>query len=139
MKKLKKSKPFGSIRPPHNGAVFFQDGCYFDASGAFLFADEGVDPNQDDTPETETQIVTTVDEDGTRTEEEIEVEVPEEEIEEDPKLVLSEWLCGTREVHHMTTGSLIKKAYGVIKRSQDEKIDFLVNEVQLVPAEDVRI
>lgn len=125
----------GTIHPPHQGAVYFQDGGYFGADGELLFADR---------PATPPKIV--VDESIT-----VDSEKPGEQVvvtttrevdplpAADPKVILTSWLKGEANLPHETVRTLVKHGFGEIIASRDDIIKFLVNTANLLPAELVRV
>lgn len=139
MIKLDRSKPFGKVTPPFDGAAYSQDGRYFNGAGEFVFADPGVSEIPEPAkPELQATIVTTVDADGTRTEEEVLVEVAPKPVSKG-KQELIDWLTAKVELTEAEVTGTIRKEYSKVVKGEDAQIDFLVNTAQLVPAENVRI
>jgi hypothetical protein len=123
----------GVITPPERGAVYYQDGGYFNSSGDLVFEDRPATP-----PKTVVSEVTEIDgESGevkTKT-----VETLVEQVEPgDPKEALKLWLEGKAEIKFQTVRSLVKKGFGVALGTKSEIIDYLVNTANLVPAELVK-
>lgn len=126
---------FGQIMPPLNGAVYDQDGGYFNANGDLLWEDHPATT----VIETSEETVVTVDEKGEAKEETI---VVTREVsaapEGDPKQILTAWLKGEVELKHLEIVNHVKKAFGVVKRTKADVMAYLIDEVALVPAEQVK-
>ena len=122
----------GKVTPPHNGAVFYQNGGYFNAKHELVFED-GPAPEQ----ETIEKRVHTTSEDGSITTET--TKVVKEGDDTDPRLALTAWLKGEVEIHHSTARSYVKDLYGEVIPKKDDLIAYLVNEAELVPAELVKV
>lgn len=125
---------YGTVTPPERGAVYYQDGGYFNSEGKLLFEDR---------PATAPKIikteVTVVDSDTGESKTEI-VETKVEQTEEgDPKEILTGWLKGAVVLNHGAVRGLVKKAFGQVIATKDEIVDYLVNTANLVPAEQVNI
>lgn len=123
---------YGTVSPPEQGAVFYQDGGYFRADGSLAFEDHpATAPTIIDTEET-------VVEDG-----EIKTKVVKTVVENiepgDPKDILSKWLKGEIVLQHGTVRKYLKEGFGKSVASKDAIVDYLVNEANLVPAELVNI
>lgn len=124
----------GTVTPPERGAVFYQDGGYFNAAGELLFEDR---------PATSAKIVeseeTVVDSETGETKTKIiKTEVPVVD-EGEPKDILAAWLKGDVRLNHGAVRGLVKKGYGQVLATRDEIIDYLVNEANLVSAESVKV
>jgi hypothetical protein len=124
----------GTITPPERGAVYYQDGGYFNSSGDLVFEDRPATP-----PKKVVSEVTEIDgESGEVKTQKVETLV--EQIEPgDPKVALKLWLEGKADVKFQTVRSLVKKGFGVALATKSEIIDYLVNTANLVPAELVKV
>lgn len=133
-RKFDRLQSYGTVSPPERGAVFYQDGGYFNSSGDLVFEDHPATPG-----EVVKYEVTTVDSStGAVTTEVVETVV--EHVEPgDPKTILKDWLMGVAPLNHMKARSLVKAAYSRTITTKDEIISFLVNEANLVPAEAVKV
>lgn len=125
---------YGEVFPPYRGAIRFQDGGYFNASGELVFEDHPGTP-----PEVVTSEVTVVDADTGETQTTVVVEEVAKVEKGDPKLILTNWLKGDVVLHHGTVRGLVKDGFGKLIATKDEIVSYLVNEAQLVPPEQVRI
>lgn len=125
---------YGTVSPPHQGAVYYQDGGYFNSAGELVFEDRPATP-----PKIEVNEVTTVDTTtGETTTETIKTEVPAGEPGE-PKEILAAWLRGEHVLPFQTARKLVKEGFGTVLANKHEIIDFLVNKANLVPAEQVKV
>jgi hypothetical protein len=123
-----------TVTPPHNGAVFYQDGGYFNSSGDLVFEDHPATPPVIRIDETTTIDSETGETTVTHTETEVSPLPPA-----DPRTVLTSWLKGETELAHGTVRSLVKKGFGQVLGTRDEIVKYLVNEANLVPAELVKV
>jgi hypothetical protein len=126
---------YGTVSPPERGAVFYQDGGYFNAGGQLVFEDH---PATTKTVEVEETVVEVTDGQSTSTTKTVTTEVPKIE-EGDPKDILTRWLKGELVLNHGAVRGYMKKAYGVVVASKEAIIDYLVNTANLVPAEQVNV
>lgn len=124
-------KAYGSVTPPERGAVHYQDGGYFDASGNLVFEDH---PG---TPDVIVESEVIVSESGAKPIITKIVDViPAESTEGDPKDILARWLKGEFFLPHLKLVAYFRKAYGEASiNKRDEIIAFLVGTAFLVPAE----
>lgn len=127
-------RAYGTVSPPERGAVFYQDGGYFNSGGALVFEDRPATPDRIVRNE-----VTTVDsETGEEETKVVETKVPVV-APGDPKDILKQWLKGGLKLNHMAARAHVKSAYARTLVTKEEIITFLVNEANLVPAEDVKV
>jgi hypothetical protein len=127
---------YGEVFPAEKGAVRYQDGGYFNASGDLVWEDH---PPTMKTVVTEETVVT-VDQKGKTSAKTVRKKAEVQDLEEgDPKLILASWLKGEVELKHLAVVNYVKKGFGKVLRTKDEIVDYLVNEASLVPAELVRI
>jgi len=125
---------FGTVTPPERGAVFYQDGGYFNASHDLVFEDYPATP-----PEVVETEVTVVDaETGTIKTEIVQTEAPVVN-DGDPKVILAGWLKGETKLPFLTVRGLVKSGFNQVLVTKDEIISYLVNEANLVPAEQVKV
>jgi hypothetical protein len=123
----------GTVSPPDRGAVFWQDGGYFTASGELVFEDHPA------SVEVVTSEQTTVDAATGETTTTIVEETVKTADQTDPRLALAAWLKGEIKLNHFAAINYAKDAFGVVLRKKDELIDYLVNTANLVPAEQVKV
>ena len=125
----------GTVHPPERGAVFYQDGGYFNSAGKLVFEDH---------PATTKKVVveeTVVDvKDGKSTSKTVKTET-DVVVEEpgDPKEILAKWLRGDLVLNHGAVRKFVKAGFAVSLAKQDDIISYLVNTASLVPAELVNI
>jgi hypothetical protein len=124
----------GTVTPPHNGAVYYQDGAYFNSSGDMVWEDQPPTPKKKKLVETTVVDVENGVNETTVTEEE-EDAVPAA----DPKTQLTAWLRGEVEIKFPTVRALVKNGFGEVVATKADIIDFLVNKANLVPAELVKV
>lgn len=134
VRKFNRLLEHGTIHPPHNGAVFFQDGGYFNAAGELLFEDRPATPPKIVVDEQHVVDSATGEHSVTTTEREVDA-LPEA----DPRIILTSWLKGEVELPHDKVRSLVNKGFGESLATREEIIKYLVNTVSLVPAEIVRV
>ena len=132
-RKLDLTKDYGTVSPPYQGAVFYQDGAYFRADHTLAWEDQPPTPPKIVTSEvivadSETGEITT----DVVTSEETQL------ADGDPKIVLTSWLKGDVQLHFQTVRGLVKKGYGETPQTKTDLVNFLVT-AGLVPAEQVRI
>ena len=127
---------FAEIFPAYKGATRFQDGGYFSPGGDLLWEDHPASTVEVVTEET----TVTVGENGeteqtTVTHTEKVSSAPAGE----PRQILTAWLKGEVELKHLQVVNYVKEAFGVVKRTKVEVMAYLVDEVALVPAEQVKV
>lgn len=125
---------YGHVTPPHNGAVYYQDGAYFNPGGECVFEDRPA------TPLKKVKHVQTVIDGETHELSETETE---EEVDSlppaDPKIQLTAWLKGEApDLKFPTVRGLVKKAFGEVPETKEDIINFLVKQ-NLVPTELVKV
>lgn len=126
---------YGTVSPPERGAVFYQDGGYFTAGGELVFEDHPATTKV--VVNEETIVEVKAGKSKTKTVK-TETVVPDEEPG-DPKEILANWLTGKVGLNHGTVRKLVKDGFGKVLATKDQIVDYLVNEANLVPAEQVNI
>ena len=144
MRKFRKHKPFGSIRPHYNGAVYEQDGYYFDGAYECLFCDDGLDMDATNNTETVVSEVVTTErkEDGTveRKVEKIstEVDIVDEDERSDQEILIAWCTKSDTSIRFKTAQKAARQEYGKVFANGDDLAVHLVLELGLVAAEDNR-
>lgn len=125
---------YGTVSPPERGAVFYQDGGYFNSGGELVFEDRPATPDKVVTNEITTVDVST----GKTKTKVVKTKVPVVTPGE-PKDILKAWLLGDVKLNHLSVRAHVKAGYSKTLVTQDEIITFLVNDANLVPAEAVKV
>jgi hypothetical protein len=125
---LDKRRPFGTVHPSFNGAVFEQDGAWFNGEGAFLWEDRPAPE-----PEKVVSEIVTVDAEGNETVEQVETDAP---VAIDPRLALTAWLkdeLPDPQPKFMTVRGWAQDIFGEVYKNKEALITACVNKGLVTP------